>query len=139
LMPVDRPELALGVGPRVPDPAAERLRVCLATQEPEELLFDRLEDHLLRRDQREALAQVVACLQAEERERAGAGAIGPPLAVIEHLPQEIEVGLHRAASACRHTPAAATMHAARARQRDRPPNAARGARGIGLPTGFSAD
>ena len=40
---------------------------------------------LLRRDEREALAQVVAGLRAEHRERAGARAIGAALAVIEHV------------------------------------------------------
>ena len=92
LVAVDRPELAVLVGPRVPD-----RRVLLeivvdvrrAAQEPQQLAHDRREQDLLRRDEREALAQVVAGLRAEQRDRAGAGAIGAALAVLEHVAEQI--------------------------------------------------
>src|SRR5262249_44535638 len=54
----------------------------------------RREQHLLGGDQREALAQVVAGLCPEHRDRARAGAIGAALAVLEHVAQEIEVRPH---------------------------------------------
>ncbi|TMQ09129.1 MAG: hypothetical protein E6J91_31330 [Deltaproteobacteria bacterium] len=68
-----------------------------AAQEPQQLADDRREQHLLGGDQREAVAQVVPALGAEQRDRPGAGAIGAALAVVEHVAQEIEVrphGLH---------------------------------------------
>ena len=56
LVAVDRAELAVGVGPLVPDRHAGRLQrahVGLAAQEPEQLVDDRLGVHLLGRHQRE--------------------------------------------------------------------------------------
>ena len=65
---VDRPEVAVGPGPLVPDRHAALLqpaRVAVAAQEPQQLEDDRLEVHLLGRDERKALAQVEAHLVAE--------------------------------------------------------------------------
>ena len=73
LIAVDRPKLAVGVGPFVPDRDAgllQRAHVGLAAQEPEELVDDRLRVHLLRRQQRKSLGQREAHLVAEHRERA---------------------------------------------------------------------
>ena len=65
-----------------------------AAEEPQQLAHDRREQDLLGGDEREALAQVVAGLRAEQRDRPGAGAVGPALAVVEHVAQEIEVRTH---------------------------------------------
>ena len=75
---VDRAEVAVLVGPLVPDRDAVLLQpadVPLAAQEPEQLLGDRGEVHLLRGDEREPLAQVEAHLVAEDADRARARAI----------------------------------------------------------------
>jgi hypothetical protein len=76
---VDRAEVAVGLRPLVPDRHAaflQPLRVAVAAQEPQQFEDDGLEVHLLRRDQREALAQVETHLVAEHAFRAGAGAVG---------------------------------------------------------------
>ena len=78
LVAVDRPELAVRVGPFVPDRDAVGLEVGdvrLAAQEPQELVHDRLRVHLLGREQREPARQVEAHLVAEHGQRAGAGAV----------------------------------------------------------------
>ena len=75
---VDRPELAVLVGPLVPDRHPVLLQpadVRVATQEPEQLVGDRREVHLLRRHEREALSEVEAHLVAEHADRAGSRAI----------------------------------------------------------------
>src|SRR5262245_23436856 len=77
-MAIDRAEVAALVGPFVPDGDAvivEIFDVGVASQEPEQLVDDRLHVQLLGRDQRKALGEVEAHLMAEHRQRAGAGAI----------------------------------------------------------------
>src|SRR5437867_12015817 len=94
LVAVHRPELAALVGPLVPDADAALLQpfhVGVATQEPKQLIDDRFQVQLLRREQREALGEIEAQLAAEHRERAGAGAIGFARAALEHLGEEIEI------------------------------------------------
>ncbi len=68
LVAVDRPEVAVVVGPLVPDRDAavlQPLHVGVAAQEPQQLGEDRAGVHLLGGDQREAGAQVEAHLVAE--------------------------------------------------------------------------
>ena len=70
LRAVDRPQLAVGVRPLVPDRdpvLAQRAHVGLAAQEPQQLVDDRAQVELLGGERREALAQVEAQLVAEER------------------------------------------------------------------------
>src|SRR6185503_7169588 len=106
LVAVDRAELALVVGPFVPDGDAVLLQpahVGVAAQEPEQLVGDRLEVQLLGGEQREAFAQVEAQLPAEERQRAGAGAVGLARAALQHLAQQLQVAAlagHRSAVYC---------------------------------------
>ena len=78
LIAVHRPQLALGVGPFVPDRDAMLVQIAnvrLAAQEPQQLVDDRLEVQLLRRHQRKAVGQIEPHLVAEDAARAGAGAI----------------------------------------------------------------
>ena len=79
LVAVHRAELAVLVGPFVPDGDAallQPLHVGVAAQEPEQLVDDRLQVQLLGGEQREAVGEVEAQLAAEHRQRAGAGAVG---------------------------------------------------------------
>jgi hypothetical protein len=69
-----------------------------AAQEPEELVHDPLEQHLLGGQEGEALAQVVAGLGAEDRQGADPGAVLPLLAVFEDVADERKVGLHAPSS-----------------------------------------
>ena len=97
LRAVDRPEVALGVRPLVPDGHAvlvERADVGVAGEEPEQLVDDRAEVQLLGGQQREALGEVEAHLVAEDRERAGAGAVGLRGAVVQDVLEQVQVGPH---------------------------------------------
>src|SRR5690606_19721472 len=72
---VDRPELAIRVGPLVPDGDAVLAQVGnvgLALEEPEELMHDRFQVQLLRGDEREAVGEVETHLPPEDRSRADA-------------------------------------------------------------------
>src|SRR5882672_10905594 len=94
LVAVYRAELAVLVGPLVPDRHAALLQpahVGVAAQEPEQLVEDRLEVQLLGGEQREAFAEREAQLPAEERERAGAGAIALARAALQHFAEQVEV------------------------------------------------
>ena len=95
LMAIDRPELALRIGPLVPDLHAVLAQVGdvgAPGEKPDELVHDRLQVQLLRRDQREALAQIEPHLMAEEREGSGPGPVRLLDAAVEDLAQEVEVG-----------------------------------------------
>ena len=94
LHPVDRAEVAVGLGPLVPNRHATFLQpggVAVATQEPQQLEDDGLEVHLLGRHQGEAFGEVEAHLVAEHAARSGAGAVGLFDAVLEHMAHEIFV------------------------------------------------
>src|ERR1041384_1706295 len=76
LLAVDRTELAVLVGPLVPDRHAVLLQVAhvrVALQEPQQLVDDRLHVQLLGREQRKALREVETHLAAEHGARARAG------------------------------------------------------------------
>ena len=97
LVAVDRPEVAVVVGPLVPDRDAavlEPLDVGVASEEPQQLGEDRPGVHLLRGDQREALAQVESHLVAEDALRPGAGAVVLLGAGVEDQLEEVEVLPH---------------------------------------------
>ena len=68
--------------------------VGVAAQEPEQLVDDGLQVHLLGGDEREAGGQIEAHLMPEHAERAGAGAIGLANALGAHATHEVEVLLH---------------------------------------------
>ena len=91
---VDGSQLAVLVRPFVPDRDAvlpQPAHVRVAAQEPEELVRDRLEVHLLRRHEGEALGQVEAHLVAERAQRPGSGAVALRLALGEHVADEVLV------------------------------------------------
>jgi hypothetical protein len=97
LLAVDRAEIAIFVGPFVPDANTVGFQVGnigVALQEPEQLVHDGFEMELLGRRHREALGEVEAHLVAEDGARAGAGAVGLVVPVVEHVAHEIEVLLH---------------------------------------------
>ncbi len=97
LMPVDRAEFALRVGPLVPDADAALLQpadVGRALQEPQQLHDHRPDVHLLGGDQREPLGQVEPHLVAEDAQGAGAGAVGLDRPGPQDAIHQIEVLLH---------------------------------------------
>jgi hypothetical protein len=104
LVAVDGAEIALLVGPFVPDGDAVVLQVLdvgVAPQEPEQFVDDGLEVDLLGGEQGKALAQVEAHLVAEYREGAGAGAVVLAGAVGHDVTQEVEVLPHQTFSSLR--------------------------------------
>ncbi len=97
LVAVDRPELAVGVGPGVPDRRVLGqiiLDVGRPAQEPQQLADHRREQHLLRGQERKPGAQVVARLGPEHRQGANAGPVGPALAVVEDVLHQVEIRAH---------------------------------------------
>lgn len=78
LVAIDRTEVAVLVGPLVPDAHAVVLKpahVGVATQKPQQLVDDGLQVEFLGREQREAVLEVVAHLVAEDAQRARARAV----------------------------------------------------------------
>ena len=68
--------------------------VGVAVEEPQQLVDDRAEVEFLGGEAGESLAEVVADLAAEDREGAGAGAVGALFAVVEDVVEEVEVLAH---------------------------------------------
>ena len=98
LRAVHAPEVAFRICPFVPDRHAVLLQpanVRFAAQEPEQLVNDRLEMQLLRREQRKTFAQIEPRLRAKNRERAGAGTVGLGLAPVENEAKQFVVFAHR--------------------------------------------
>ena len=94
LLAVHRAEVAVLVGPLVPDGNStfvEPVGVGVAREQPQQLVHDRLQVHLLRRDEREPLRQVEADLTPEHAGRAGASAVVLVDAVGEDLPKQVFV------------------------------------------------
>ncbi len=78
LRAIDRPEIAIGVGPFVPDRDAivvEIFDVGVAFEEPQQFMHDRLQRQPLGGQHRKAGRQVETHLVPEHRQRAGAGAV----------------------------------------------------------------
>src|SRR4029450_8486127 len=97
LLAVDRAELALVVRPLIPDGhtlLSQPGHVRLATQEPQQLADYRARVNLLGGDERKAPRQVEAHLLAEQRERAGARAIGLACAGVFPPTQQFQILLH---------------------------------------------
>ena len=104
LLAVDRAEVAVGIGPFVPDADACVLQpadVGVAAQEPQQLDDDRAQVQLLGGQQRKAVGKIEAHLGAEQRQGAGAGAVGLRDAFVEHFLHQIEIGPHRRPSISR--------------------------------------
>ncbi len=96
---VDRAEIAVLVGPLVPDRHAvvvEIRDVGVACEKPQQLVDDRLQMELLRRHEREAAAQIETHLVPENRQRAGPCTIVLARPVIPHVTHHVEILLHTA-------------------------------------------
>ena len=97
LLPVNGAEFTGCVRPLVPDRDPVFLEigdVRFAFQEPQELMDDGAEVEFFRGETGETFAQIKARLSAEDRERAGAGAVAALLAVFEDVGEEVVVGFH---------------------------------------------
>ena len=97
LFSVNGAELAGFVRPFIPDGDSVFLEVGdvrLAFEEPQQLVDDGAEVEFFRGQAGETLAEVIARLPAEDRERAGAGAVAALLAVFEDVGEEVVVGFH---------------------------------------------
>lgn len=98
LVTVDRPQLAILVGPLVPDAHAVFLQVAhigVALQEPQQFVDDGFEVALLGGHQRETVGQIEAHLVAEHAIGSGAGAIALESAVLAHMAHQVEILFHR--------------------------------------------
>ena len=99
LLAVDGAEIAVLVGPFVPDAHLAVLQpahVGVAAQEPQQLDDDRSQVELLGGQHRKPLRQIEAHLVAEHAERARAGPVHLPRARIEHAAHQVEILLHPA-------------------------------------------
>ena len=97
LLAIDRAEVAVLVGPFVPDAHAvvvEIFDVGVAAQEPQQFVDDGFDVQLLGGDQRETARQVKAHLVAEDRARADAGAVALFDALGEHAFHQVEILAH---------------------------------------------
>jgi hypothetical protein len=97
LLPVYRAEVAIVVGPFVPDADLAVLQpanVGVAAQEPKQLHDDRPQVQLLRRQKREALRQVETHLRTEVGKRAGTGAVLLLYSFVENPLHEVEILAH---------------------------------------------
>ena len=97
LIAIHRAQLAIGVGPFVPDRHAVGFQVGdigVAGQKPQQLVDDGFKVNFFGGDQRKTLRQVKAHLVAKDRARAGAGAVGFDVAVFQHMAHEIKISLH---------------------------------------------
>ena len=94
LLAVHRPELAALVGPLVPDRDAVLAQVGdvgVAAQKPQQLVDDGAQVELLGGHQRKAGRQIEAHLLAEQRQRAGAGAVRLASAALADGAQQLQV------------------------------------------------
>ncbi|CAB1370726.1 protein of unknown function [Denitratisoma oestradiolicum] len=97
LMAIHRPQVAVGVGPFVPDGDPVVFQVAdvgVSLEEPEQLVDDGAGMQLLGGQQRKSCRQVETHLPAEHRASAGAGAVGFFVAVLEHVLHQVEVLAH---------------------------------------------
>jgi hypothetical protein len=97
LLSVDWPEIAIFVGPFVPDGDFVFLEignVGVAFEEPKELVDDRAQVKFFGGEARKPVAEVVADLSSEDAERPGSGAVPSFLSIFQNIGEEVEVGLH---------------------------------------------
>ena len=97
LRAIDRAEIAIGVGPFVPDRDAvvpEIFDVGVAFEKPQQLVHDRLQRQLLGCQHRKSGGQIEAHLMAEDRQRAGSGAVVFLRAVGEDSFEQIVILIH---------------------------------------------
>src|SRR4030095_7064832 len=97
LRAVNTSEISLCVCPFIPNGHSIFPKVAdvgFAAEEPEEFVKNRASVKLLRREQRKSLGEIVADLRTKNGISTRAGPIGLVLAVVEHVTEQIEVGLH---------------------------------------------
>ena len=97
LVPVYRPEIALGVGPFVPYGYAIVLEVAdigVPLEEPEQLVEDGAGMQLLGGEQGEARSQVETHLPAEDGTGTSTGAVALYVAMLQHVGHEFKILLH---------------------------------------------
>jgi len=97
LLAVNGAELAFAVRPLIPDRDAVFLQVAdvgVAREEPEQLVRDRFQVQLLRRQHREAIGEIEAHLVPENAERSRAGAVAALGAVTADAGEKVEILLH---------------------------------------------
>jgi hypothetical protein len=98
LRAIDAAQISVRVRPFVPDRHAviiEPFDIRVAAQKPEQLVNDGFRVDFFRGEQRKRIAQRTADLRAENGKRARARAVGLELAVLEDVPEQIEVLNHR--------------------------------------------
>ncbi len=94
---VDSAEIAVRIRPLVPNRHAlfvERADIGVAAQKPKQLVDDRLEMQLLRRQERETFPQIKSRLRPKDRNRPDAGPIGPRLSARQDEAEEIVILTH---------------------------------------------
>ncbi len=97
LVTVDGTEIAVLVGPFVPDRHLVLVQVAdigVTLQEPQQLVQDRAQVHLLGGDQRETRGQVEAHLVAEHADGTGPGTVFLANAVLAHVAHQVQVLFH---------------------------------------------
>ena len=100
LRAVNTAEISFFIRPLVPNRDAvfvEIFDVRVAAQKPKQLVNDRFDVELLRREQRKsrtARPQIESCLRAEDRQRPRAGSIGARLTFFQNQPEEIVILPH---------------------------------------------
>src|SRR5690606_16054127 len=97
LAAIDWPEIAVFVGPLVPDlhpPLLQPAHIGVPAQEPEQLINDGADMELFGGEQRKAVGEIEPHLIAENRPRSGAGPVRPVGPVLHHMPHQIEILLH---------------------------------------------
>ena len=101
LVPVDGTQLAVLVGPLIPYTHAVLLQVAhirVALQEPQQFVDDALQVELLRGEQGETFAQVVAALRTEDGECARARAVSLLRTFTQYAVEDVQILLHYASS-----------------------------------------
>jgi hypothetical protein len=97
LRSIDRAEIAIGVGPFVPDRNAvipEVFDVGVAFEKPQQLVHDRFQRQLLGGQHRKSGRQIETHLVAEDRQRTGAGTVVLFRAVGENPFEQVVILIH---------------------------------------------
>jgi len=97
LRTVDRSEVAVLVGPFIPDTDAVFLEIGdigITLQEPEQFVDDRLQVQPFRGDDRKAVGEVESHLMPEDRTRARARAIAAVAASLQNVTEEVVILVH---------------------------------------------
>ena len=92
LLSIDRAEIAVLIGPLVPDVDAvvgEKLDVGVALQEPEKFVDNPFQEHFLGCEKGESVLEIEPHLVAEDALRPDPGAVGLDNSVLTDVPQQI--------------------------------------------------